>query len=289
MTTRTSTAVPHAEYFPLERKRTFHPALLLAPRREISEIVRFWPVIANMVIQELRVRYQRSFLGFFWTLLNPILMMTVLGFVFSNLYQGRTGDNFTLYLFAGMVPWGFVQSSIGESALCFIVNEGLIKKIYIPKIVFPLTRLLINLTTLGFTLTALFLMLIPLGARPSLALFALPAALVLLAAFVLGLSLIVSTLNTFYRDCGHLVSVFLQAWYFATPIIYKAEFLPQRIRWWLVFNPAYPVVKLFQDILAGGRWPDWPTWLMAAGIAATSVGVGYATFKSQEDKLVFRL
>ncbi len=287
MTTRTTSLPPHAEYFPAAGARIVPLRWISSLEREVAELVRFWPVVQNMVLQELRVRYQRSILGFFWTLLNPILMLMVLSFVFSHIMTQR--GNYTVYLFAGMTPWGFLSSTIGESAFCFIHNEGLIKKIYLPKILFPLVRTLINLATLGFSMMALFILLVPIGARPTWSILSLPIAVAILVMFTLGLSLLISTLNTFYRDCGHLVGVVLQAWYFATPIIYQIDFLPKNVQWWFVFNPAYPIIKLFQDIIAGGRWPDWSTLAMALGVAATSLGVGYGAFKSQEDKLVFRL
>lgn len=287
MTTRTTSVPPHAEYFPAPAGRIVPRAWIVAIRREADELIRYWPVIQNMVAQELKVRYQRSLLGFFWTLLNPILMLTTLSIVFSRLAGGQR--NYTVYLFAGMVPWTFLSGSIAESAFSFIHNEGLIKKIYIPKIVFPLVRVLINFTTLIFSMTALFLLLIPTGARFNLSILALPLPLALLAMFTLGLSLLISTLNTFFRDCGHFVSVGLQAWYFATPIIYRIDLLPKEARWWLIFNPAYPIIRLFQRILADGLWPDWSATAFGVLCALTSLGVGYVAFKSQEDKLVFRL
>jgi len=133
------------------------------------------------------------------------------------------------------------------------------------------------------------LLLKPLGAPLSWALLSLPAAILMFASFALGLGLIVATMNTFYRDCGHLVMVFLQAWYFATPIIYYATNIAESSRWRLWLNPAYPFIKLFQDIIYDGHWPGASTFLVAAGIAAVSLGVGYAAFKCYEDKLVFRL
>jgi ABC-type polysaccharide/polyol phosphate export permease len=182
-----------------------------------------------------------------------------------------------------------LQGTLNECAFCIIQNESLIRKIYLPKLIFPTTRLLINLTTFALSLVAMFLLLIPLGTRLAPPMLALPVAVVLFACFALGLGLIVATLNTFYRDCGHLVSVFLQAWYFATPILYKLDDLPavSQRRFWL--NPAFPFIRLFQEIISGRRWPDPSTFLLAAGLAAVSLGVGYVTFKSHEDKLVFRL
>jgi ABC-2 type transport system permease protein/lipopolysaccharide transport system permease protein len=132
-------------------------------------------------------------------------------------------------------------------------------------------------------------MLVPLGARFSWAMLLLPLATLLFAAFALGLGLIVATLNTFYRDCGHLVGVFLQAWYFATPILYEIQSLPPETQWRFWLNPAYPFVRLFQVIIHDGQWPDPVLLGLAAGIAVAVLGVGYAAFKSHEDKLIFRL
>lgn len=281
-------APPHAEYFPRPRETWGQVGWITRIVDDRRQLARYWAVVTNMVGQELRVRYQRSVLGFFWTLLNPILMMFTLTMAFSQILNVRE-ENYALFLFAGMVPWAFLSGCLNECAVCIISNEGLIRKIYLPKLVFPLARVLINLTTFLLSMASLFLLLIPLGARPSWAMLALPVAVLLLTMFSLGLGLILATANTFYRDIGHLVSVVLQAWYFLTPILYRASSFPEnlRARFWL--NPAYPFVRLFQTIICDGMWPDLITLSVAAGIATVSLGIGYAAFKSNEDKLVFRL
>jgi len=283
----TSSSAPSTDYFPAApppRQPSIWRKRLLEDRMQLP---RFWPVIQNMVIQELRVRYQRSFFGFLWTLLNPLLMMVILSWVFSALF--RTIERYPVYLFTGMVPWGFLSGSVNECALCIVSNEGLIRKIFIPKLVFPLSRVLINLVTLLLSLASLFLLLWPLGATLSVPMILLPLALILLATFTLGLSLIVATANTFYRDCGHLVNVFLHAWYFATPILYQADSFPAASQWRFRLNPAYYFFELFHDIIYFGRWPLLSCWLLALVIAVATLGMGYALFKSQEDKMVFRL
>jgi ABC-type polysaccharide/polyol phosphate export permease len=288
METRTSARLPHAEFFPpppTPRGPSLWLARLVEDRREL---VRFWPVIQNMVVQELRVRYQRSILGFVWTLLNPLLMMVTLSCVFS---QFTHIEHYSLFLFAGMVPWGFLSNSLNEGAFCIISNEGLIRKIYLPKLVFPVAKVLNNLVTFALSLGALFLLLGPLGARLSLPMLFLPIAIGLFSVFVLGLSLIVATANTFFRDCGHLVSVFLQAWYFLTPILFpfNSDQFSENTRWRFLFNPAYYFIELFHDVLYAGHWPRPGLVAGAALIAATSLGIGYVIFKSHEDKMVFRL
>jgi ABC-type polysaccharide/polyol phosphate export permease len=281
------TKVPHAEYFPPPpgpRAPSLWRARVTADR---DELARFWPVVQNMVVQELRVRYQRSILGFLWTLLNPLLMLATLCVVFSHLV--KTVANYPLFLLAGMVPWSLLSVSLNDSALCIIANEGLIRKIYVPKLIFPLSRVLISLVTFVFSLGAMLLVLWPLGARPSLPFFALPLVVGLFATFTLGLSLVVATANTFYRDCGHLISVFLQAWYFVTPILYPVTDFPESLRWLFRLNPAYYFIEMFHVVLVFGRWPGMGLLATAAVIATVSLGVGYAVFKSQEDKMVFRL
>jgi ABC-type polysaccharide/polyol phosphate export permease len=287
MSTRTNSPVPHAEFFPAPPQPHAPARWVTAIRDDAENLIRFWPVVQNMVVQDLRVRYQRSVLGFVWTLLNPVLMMVTLTVVFSQLFHTEY-TKYAQYLFAGMVPWGFLAACLNDCAFSIIANEGLIRKIYLPKIIFPLTRVLLNLTIFLSSMTALFLLLIPLGVQFSLPLVMLPVVVLMFALFTLGLGLLLATMNTFYRDCSHLVSVILQAWYFATPIIYQLDDFngPRRL---FLLNPILPFIRMFQSIIRFGQWPELTTFLAAAGLATVSLGVGYAAFKCYEDKLIFRL
>ncbi|MDB5353362.1 MAG: ABC-type polysaccharide/polyol phosphate export system, permease component [Planctomycetota bacterium] len=287
MNTRTTSSPPHAEFFPAPRSPAAPARILATIVEDAEQLRRFWPVVQNMVAQELRVRYQRSVLGFFWTLLNPILMMATLTVVFSQLL-GDDPKKYAITLFSGIVPWGLLSGCLTECAFCIIQNEGLIRKIFLPKLIFPLTRVLINLVTMVLSFAALFLLLAPLGASFKAQMLLLPLIIALFTVFSLGLGLIVATMNTFYRDCSHLVTVFLQAWYFATPILYPATRF-QNVPWMLALNPAYPFIRLFQNVISDGVWPSLTLFLAAAGIATVSLGVGYAAFKSNEAKLIFRL
>lgn len=287
MNTRTTPSPPHADFFPAPRAPASAARVLATMSEDATQLRRFWPVVQNMVAQELRVRYQRSVLGFFWTLLNPILMMVTLTVVFSQLLD-QDPKSYAIRLFAGLVPWGLLSGCLTECAFCIITNEGLIRKIFLPKLIFPLTRVLINLVTMVLSFAALFLLLAPLGANLKPQMLLLPAIILLFTLFSLGLGLIVATMNTFYRDCSHLVTVFLQAWYFATPILYPAERFAS-VPWMLWLNPAYPFIRLFQIVICEGFWPSPSLFLAAAGLATVSLGVGYAAFKSNEDKLIFRL
>jgi ABC-2 type transport system permease protein/lipopolysaccharide transport system permease protein len=230
--------------------------------RDIRELGQFWPVLQNMVTQELRIRYHRSVLGFLWTLINPILMMATLTMVFSQLWDTGDWKQYAIYLFAGQVPWTMFAGCLNDGSTCIVNNENLIRKIYLPKLIFPLAKVLLNLTTFVLSLVALYFLVFLLGPRFSPAMLMLPVVIAMFATFALGLSLILAVTNTFYRDTGHLVGVVLQ---------------------------AFPFIRMFQMIIRDGHWPTMTLFLAAAGIASVSLGIGYVTFKAHENKLVYRL
>jgi ABC-2 type transport system permease protein/lipopolysaccharide transport system permease protein len=287
MNTRTNSPPPHAEFFPPAAPLRSDRPRFFRLHSDFAELARVWPVILNMVSQELRVRYQRSVLGFVWSLLNPILMMVTMAVVFTRLL-GRNDPRYVLYLFSGLVPWLFLSGSLTDAAFCIIQNEGLIRKIYIPKLVFPVSRVLVNLVNFLLTLLALFLLLIPLGAKFSWAMLFLPVTIVLYTALVLGLGVGLAILNTFYRDCGHLIGVVLQAWYFATPILYSTADLPT-IPLFIKLNPVYPFIAQFQAIIRWGELPSMAHIGASVLIAMLCLGTSYVGFKAHEDKLIFRL
>jgi ABC-type polysaccharide/polyol phosphate export permease len=285
-----STTTPIPQVFPPEADTLPGLNWVAVIRRDARELYRYRAVLTNLVAQDLRVRYQRSLLGFLWTLLNPILMMAVMSVVFSQLFKfEKGGADYALYLFSGMVPWSLLSTTVVEGSTCIITNEYLIRKIYIPKLVFPLSRLLLNATMLVLSMAALFLLMVPLGARLTPSLLLVPVGILLFSGFVMGLSLIAATVNTFYRDFGHLLSVLISAWYFATPVIYPIEALPEEVAWRFWLNPAYAFIEFFHVVIYEGAWPSWVLVSSSAGISAVVLGIGYVTFKSYEDRLVFRL
>ena len=286
---RTSRSIPHAEYFPSAEVDAGPARWLAVVRNDARELAHFWPVVQNMVAQDLRVRYQRSFLGFLWTLINPILMMATLTMVFSQVFHQADWKTYAVFLFAGQVPWIMFGTAVNECATSIVGNEALIRKIYLPKLIFPLARVLINLATFGLSLVALYILAYLLGASFSRSMVLLPAVTLLFAMFALGLGLVLAVANTFYRDIGHLIGVVLQAWYFATPIIWGNAPLPpaMQARCWL--NPAFPFIRMYQLIIYAGEWPTSNLFTAATLIATVSLGIGYVTFKLHENKLVFRL
>lgn len=256
---------------------------------DVKEVIAYREVIGNFISQNFKVKYQRSILGFFWSMLNPALMMVVLAFVFSH-FMKATFSEMLAYIYSGLMPWVFFSISLNTGCFAFIEKESFIKLVYLPKLVFPLWLTNFNFLFFLLNFSSLFVILFPFSITTiSPALLFLPVSFLLLYFFVLGLVLIVSTVNVFFRDLSHLLEVFLQALFFLTPIIYRIEILPPEVQKMLAWNPMFHFVYLFRDPLLYRQLPDLMTVLLTAGMSLLALTLGYLSFKMVEKRIIFRL
>jgi ABC-type polysaccharide/polyol phosphate export permease len=254
---------------------------------DIRELKRSQPIITSLVSTRLKVRYQRSGLGFLWTLINPLMMLTVLAFFLSRVV-GRGVDNFAVYLFSGLIPWMFFSESVSDGSRAMLTHEPLIRRVRVQKLAFPIVHLLFPAISMIFAMAALFVILLFVGARLSLPMMVLPLSFMVLMVFTLGVILVSMTLVTYFRDFEHIIQVVLQALYFATPIMYPETLLGDR-QWVLEWNPLTHVLRLFKAPLYDGAWPMWDTWLVASLLAIGSLTIGYSVYKRFENDYIFRL
>lgn len=287
----------------------------------IGEVWRFREVIKNFVAQDLKVKYRRSALGFLWSLMNPMLQMIVLSAVFSLMFHI---PNFTLYVLSGIVCWGFFSTSVDACAVSIIGAESMLKRQYFPKLVFPLSAVTQNLVTLFLSLTALLILVGPfVGFRLSSALLILPLSFACLFAFTLGVGAIAAVITVHFRDMQHLISVFLGALFYLTPIIYPLEDktapappptasaaipapaapappesgraavvrgpIPQQYRAYFKANPLFAMLSMFQRPIYDGRFPTARELATAVSVAAGALVLGLYVFRRAEDGLIFRL
>ncbi|MFB3893959.1 MAG: ABC transporter permease [Phycisphaerae bacterium] len=270
------------------------------PLRIAREVVRdlrglhyYRYAMANFVIAQLKVRYQRSTLGFLWTLLNPILTMTVLALVFSQILGTRL-DDYVLYLFSGMIPWQFFSACVESGSRSLIAKEHLIRKVRVQKLIFPLSDVLVAAVNMCFAMTALFIILECLGAAGlvKVALHAqlvlLPAGMLFLMLFSFGAALVAMTLVTRFRDFEHVIGVLLQAFYFTCPILYTPKLLGD-YAFLLRFNPMAHLLAFFQDALYHGRWTQPEHWVAAPASALGMLVIGYVVYKRHEHDYIFLL
>jgi len=245
-------------------------------------------ILFRLVAQQIILRYRRTALGFLWTLINPLMMMSVMALVFSQLFKEDL-KTFAIALFAGMIPWNFFSSVVSQSTTVYINNEGLIKKIYIPKMIFPLSiacGLLIDAIASFFIL---FIIILGLGGGISWAHLFLPVSFLLLFIFAFGIALIISIATVYFRDLQHIVLIFLQGLFFLTPVLYKSNSIGGKVAWLIDINPVTPFIALFKMPLTESIVPTVGLILRAALTTFLAISLGLFLYVRLQKKIIFRL
>jgi ABC-type polysaccharide/polyol phosphate export permease len=255
---------------------------------QLATFNRFKYLLILLVKRDFVARYRKSVLGVLWSLLNPLLTMLVMSFVFSYLFRFQI-ENYPVYLLSGLIIFGFFNESTIQSLTSVISNESIIKKMYVPKYIFPVARTISSLTNLLFSCLAFTLIVIITRAPFKWTMLLLPIAVIYTFVFTLGISMLLSSMAVFFRDLTYLYGVFVTLLMYMTPIIYPVEIIPDRFRPLMGFNPIYHLVDYFRDLALRGTVPDLWTNLVCIGFALASLCCGVYVFISQQDKYILYL
>jgi lipopolysaccharide transport system permease protein len=251
------------------------------------ELFRFRELLALLVARDLKVRYKRSVLGMFWTLLNPLLQMGVYTLVFSVIMRIDV-ERYPVFLLSGLLPWSLVSVGVSAASQSLLGNQGLIRKVAVPQAVYPLAVIGSKATDLVLSLPALALLSTALGRPPGVSWLFLPVAVLIAASFAAGLALLLASVTVFFRDMRHLVDLLFQVWFYLTPVFYPASFFEKvglrPLRLALAANPAAPIVRLFQEAVYEARLPAASTIAAAALVAVVSLAFGASVFARCEDR-----
>jgi len=242
----------------------------------------------NFVINNLRTRYRKSVLGFLWSLLSPLLSMVVLAFIFSFAFK-QDIKTFAIYVLTGLSPWIFMSTSILGGCQAMINAEGFLKKVYIPKLLFPLALVTTESVNFIFSIISLYILALAVGAQLSWTFALLPVVVVITFIFILGWVLIFSILTVYFRDLTHITTVVFQALFYLVPIVYPVEILPENFRWLFFYNPFYYFIVLFRKVIYGTPAMTWGDWLIPAGLALVTFGLGMYILMRRDRELIFRL
>jgi len=244
-------------------------------------LVRYRGLIQTLVARDLKARYRGSVLGFFWSFINPLLLLSIYSFVFATVLPARIDDEalrpYALFMFCGILPWTWFSSSILEASNVLISGGNLIKKVLFPAEVLPFVTVLANMVHffLGLPILAVFLIYYRRPLDP-IELLWFPVIVFVQLVLLLGLSLFVSALTVHFRDLKDILGNLLTFWFFATPIIYPMSQAPQEFRWLLNLNPMTHLAISYQEVLfyvgPHGHWK----WLMA--LLAGSLVVFFAGY-----------
>lgn len=246
---------------------------------------KYTPLFKELIKRDLKIKYRRSFLGYVWSLMNPLLMMWILTIVFSYVFRFDIA-NYPLYLITGQIVFNFFSESTTAAMSSIINNAGLLKKVYLPKMVFPLASVASSFINMIFSLSAIFIVMLATKAKLTVVLALLPVAMLVLFIFSLGISLMISALAVFFRDLFHLYSVLLTAMSFATPIFYPANIIPADLQYILQYNPLFYMVSLFREIIIYGIPPTLDELGICLLIGLLSVVLGLAMFIKLQNRFV---
>lgn len=252
----------------------------------IRDSYRYRELIWALALKELKIRYKRSVLGFMWALLNPALLMLVLTLVFSTIMAFPI-KHYAIFLLSVLLPWTFFSQSLAYAVEAIVTNGDLIKKVSLPKLVFPMAALVSNLINLMLSLIPLAL-LVPLLRHPFyITWLYLPVPLLALSIFTLGMTFLFAAANVYYRDVAHILQVVLSAWFYLTPIIYPLDMIPEKHRWVFKLNPLIYVVNGFRLAVYYGQLPKLQSIAASFVCAFAMLFLGFYLFRKYQDDFVF--
>ena len=258
--------------------------------QQLQHLIQYRELLRSLVVRDLKVRYKNSALGVLWSLMNPLLMMIVFTVVFTIMAPVRSASvrNFPVFVLCGLLPWNFFTSSIIGSTISIVINAPLIKKVYFPREILPLSMILANLVNFFIALIVLFGMILAFGIPLTRWVLYLPLVILIQIIFTLGIGLFLATINVFYRDTQQIMDVLVLAWFFVTPIFYPIDILPRNYEllgfnldvWRLAYilNPMASLIATYRVILYTGAPPALDFLIRTAVTAGITFVIGWLVF-----------
>ncbi|MCD8337438.1 MAG: ABC transporter permease [Lachnospiraceae bacterium] len=252
----------------------------------IKTFFKYRDLIIELVSRDLKLKYRRSFLGYAWTILQPLMMMMVWVIVFSNIL-GKNIENYPVFLLSGRMMYDFLSQSTTGAMKSVTGNSALIRKVNVPKYIFTLARVTSCMVDMVLSFGALFIVMAVTGAKFYWTLVLIPLVVIQIYIFCCGLGFFLAQFNVFFRDTEHIYGAILRALLYMTPILYEITRLPENLQIFIkVFNPLYYYVGQFRDIVYYGNIPGprifWGGWV----IAFLMLAIGVWSFQRSKDRFI---
>jgi lipopolysaccharide transport system permease protein len=250
--------------------------------------------ILGSVKREFQSKYRNSLLGAAWTVINPLAMIFIYTVIFSQVMKARLPGvdstfAYSIYLCAGVLTWGLFAEIVGRAQNMFLEHANLIKKLSFPRLCLPVTVVVNALLNFSIVFGLFIVFLAVSGNFPGWSFIALIPLLIILVLFAIGLGISLGVLNVFFRDVGQFFGIFLQFWFWLTPIVYAANTLPEFVRSWLALNPMSSLMAGFQAVLVSGQWPQWQTLWPTSLLALLLCALGFRLFRKHSGEMVDEL
>ena len=243
-----------------------------------KEIYNYREMIYNLVRRDLHGRYKRSFLGFAWTFLNPLLQVIVYSIVFSTIM--RIGiEKFYLFLFVALIPWSFFSASLTSGCSSVIAQGGMVKKIYFPREVLPIAFVTTSFINMIYCFAVVFFVIAVAGVGFNLlALATLPFVMAVEYIICLGIAFLSSSITVYCRDLEYVFGIISMMWMYLTPILYPISRVPEELLPFFMLNPLTPVITAYRDILYYSQVPEMGTLLHSLAMGITVLALGWFVF-----------
>lgn len=249
----------------------------------------FWQykdLLKLLVARDIKLKYRRSFLGYLWSVLNPLMIMVVMTVVFSTMFN-RNIENFPVYLFCGQLLFNYMNNSTHQAIFSITSNAALLKKTYVPKFIFTVSKITSGMVDLVFSLGALVIVMIATRAKFTWYILLFPLVILQLYMFCVGLGLFLAQANVFFKDSQFIYNAVTTAWMYLTPIFYPLEMLPEWLIWIVKhLNPMYFYVGQFRDLIYSGMMPGPTITIAGWGAAIIMMIIGIWSFSRSEDNFI---
>lgn len=234
-------------------------------------------LLKTSISKDIRGKYKNSVLGIIWSFLNPLLQIAVYAIVFPLIMKSNL-PNYTVFLCCGLIPWNFFSAAISRTSFTMIENGNIIKKVYFPRQILPLS--VVTSEAVNFIISTIIILAFVLGYGMGISKFIIFYPLVLLVQYLLliGISFIVSSVTVYFRDLQHFIGILLQLLFYATPIVYASNTIPENFQWILKFNPMTYVINGYRDIFYYQKTPDLVSLAIVLSVSIVICLVGYFIF-----------
>lgn len=245
---------------------------------QIKELYAYREMIVSLVRKDLRGRYKGSVLGFLWTFINPLFQLVVYTLVFSYILKSNI-DKYYLYLFVALIPWIFFSASITGGAASIVAQKDLVKKIYFPRQVIPISYVTSCFVNMLLCFIVIFVVVLFSGIRLSIAgLLCLPVVMVVEYLLALGMALLCSAVTVYFKDLEHILGIISMAWMYLTPIMYDKSIVPERFLPVFNLNPMTHIIDCYRAVLYYGQVPELRSLLSSFVLGLVFLAVGWIVF-----------
>jgi lipopolysaccharide transport system permease protein len=246
--------------------------------RKMNRILYLLDLLCALVVRDVTVRYRRSVLGILWSLLNPLFQLLVFRFVFRTLLPLKIPD-YTLFLFIGLLAWGWFQSSLLAATTSIIDNASMLHQPGFPDPILVIVAVLSHLVNFALALPVVGVFLITSGHYPTIAIAALPFVVIAQLAFTLSLAYFVAGLHVRFRDMQYMLGILLMLGFYLAPVFYDVNSIPQQYQHWFRLNPLVPLITAYRQILIQGVAPPWGSLAWVTAASAVLLAGAYSLFQ----------